>query len=370
MSYSEASSSNVPVSSLRTEKTDLKEHVRRFVDQCGYMYPDEARISKTLICAICSEPWSDPVITSPCGHVFCSGCIKTWLRHVSSCPNDRRILSSQDIVPAPRILRELVDELVVICSLGCGWEGRRDDWKAHLETNCAESDRIRSMVTGVRVQIDSHGDVDPITDLGEEETFRQRWKKLACEVHTLKKELKEQAEVIEKWKDKVSKRFHLFFFGGGGGSLGKKLQLQLKQVAESPETDEVSTPATGRDIFHPANCDFCKKIIRGIRFKCLKCPDLDSCFNCYRTINQTHPVHDFAMIRFPGDIQVVCLPEWRIAHPGVICNNCLNGVVGPRFKCVICTDYDLCHHCMALPRSPHPIGHPMTRYVNPQNRCL
>lgn len=34
-----------------------------------------------------------------------------------------------------------------------------------------------------------------------------------------------------------------------------------------------------------------------------------------------------------------------VYHPGVTCDGCEMGIRGPRFKCVVCPDYDLCKKC-------------------------
>ncbi|POW01293.1 hypothetical protein PSHT_12598 [Puccinia striiformis] len=295
-----------------------------------------------------SEPWVQPVVATGCGHMFCERCIHTWIRHIPSCPIDRSSLPSNQLIQPPRILSELVDELEVICSLGCGWTGRRDCWKNHLEIDCPEAQENEPIIPSALLieKIDSPEPED------EEESFKERWKKLAREMHVLKREAKDYISTIERFKDKVS-----------------KLQLELRQANEliivkppspSPVTSPIPLPV------HQATCDFCRSHIQGTRYKCLKCPDLDSCSECFPEMSNLHPIHDFVPIESPSDINIVRLPEWSIVHPDVRCNQCEQQVIGPRFKCVICRDYDLCHHCMALPRPVHPIGHPMTRFVNPQ----
>ncbi|KAL8609310.1 hypothetical protein ACOMHN_060038 [Nucella lapillus] len=56
--------------------------------------------------------------------------------------------------------------------------------------------------------------------------------------------------------------------------------------------------------------------------------------------------------------------EEKIRHPGVVCDGCEGSIYGPRFKCVICPDYDLCATCEQ--KGIHPehdkfkITHPQT----------
>merc|ERR1719436_1836959 len=50
-------------------------------------------------------------------------------------------------------------------------------------------------------------------------------------------------------------------------------------------------------------------------------------------------------------------------HPGVTCDGCEKPVVGFRYKCVQCPDYDLCERCEA--KRIHP-GHNMMRISSPE----
>ena len=50
-------------------------------------------------------------------------------------------------------------------------------------------------------------------------------------------------------------------------------------------------------------------------------------------------------------------------HPGVTCDGCEKPVIGFRYKCVICPDYDLCGQCET--KGLHP-GHNMIRIASPQ----
>ena len=52
-------------------------------------------------------------------------------------------------------------------------------------------------------------------------------------------------------------------------------------------------------------------------------------------------------------------------HPRVICDGCQGRVVGSRFKCAVCPDFDLCAHCEV--RGEHPL-HPLIRLRCPETR--
>uniref|UniRef100_A0A0M3IZ36 RING-type domain-containing protein n=1 Tax=Anisakis simplex TaxID=6269 RepID=A0A0M3IZ36_ANISI len=56
-------------------------------------------------------------------------------------------------------------------------------------------------------------------------------------------------------------------------------------------------------------------------------------------------------------------PERRTSeHHGVRCDGCDREVVGNRYKCTVCHDYDLCEECERQGRHSQ---HPMTRYSTP-----
>jgi len=53
------------------------------------------------------------------------------------------------------------------------------------------------------------------------------------------------------------------------------------------------------DVLHPAICDGCEQKIKGIRFKCLNCPDYDLCSICVQSKDHIHPGHEFASVTRP-----------------------------------------------------------------------
>ena len=78
-----------------------------------------------LMCAICHCPFVHPVKLE-CEHVFCQRCVNQAMRHQHhssrSCPSCRRRIDQASITPVPRILDQILDELLVKCPLqpeGC-----------------------------------------------------------------------------------------------------------------------------------------------------------------------------------------------------------------------------------------------------------
>ena len=110
--------------------------------------------------------------------------------------------------------------------------------------------------------------------------------------------------------------------------------------------------------------------IYGNRFKCTVCFNYDLCNNC-KSMN-VHPMHGFNLISTPGAgpvfipavqpqpiVQPPYFPNPSFPQPfvqiqtpetkvnvGVRCDQCgVNPIIGRRFKCMYCPNYDLCESC-------------------------
>jgi len=116
---------------------------------------------------------------------------------------------------------------------------------------------------------------------------------------------------------------------------------------------------------HPATCDLCSQTINGVRWKCLNCPDWDSCSSCAATIDETHPGHSFVKLYRASDYVTNDAIEAKadVQHPHVVCDGCDKAIFGARYKCMHpdCPDYDLCEKCEAAPFAVHPDNHPMLK---------
>lgn len=160
-----------------------------------------------------------------------------------------------------------------------------------------------------------------------------------------------------------------------------------------PVADHVSAKlAPGRNKAHNAICDGCDKVcfalfalerfvswlsrmrlltifqfIRGIRHKCLDCPDWDYCNDCISKSQEEHAGHRFAPLYEP-------LPEPsrfrnRTIHQGICCdgpvcatNPVVTYISGVRYKCAVCPDTDFCSTCEAHPRNTHNKTHPLIKF--------
>ncbi|KAK6531813.1 hypothetical protein TWF694_002980 [Orbilia ellipsospora] len=94
--------------------------------------------SANLLCPICHSPLITPVQTR-CLHTFCSACISLSLERSLTCPVDRKDLSHDDVTPAPIMITNLVNDLVVLCpnrERGCGASCARWLVESHVREDC------------------------------------------------------------------------------------------------------------------------------------------------------------------------------------------------------------------------------------------
>ncbi|KAJ4416022.1 hypothetical protein N0V85_002461 [Neurospora sp. IMI 360204] len=139
------------------------------------------------------------------------------------------------------------------------------------------------------------------------------------------------------------------------------------------EADVKSRLAPGRNQLHHAICDGCDKDIRGVRHKCLQCPDWDYCSNCYESASFIHANHRFVPIYEPLEPANMCPVPRALTHVGVccdgpLCNNNRPGytyIVGDRYKCAVCDDVDFCAKCEASPANTHNKTHPLIKFKTP-----
>ncbi|CAE6415166.1 hypothetical protein ACGC1H_007118 [Rhizoctonia solani] len=101
----------------------------------SYVYAET--VNTNLICCICRQPFADPTTATPCGHTFCRACITQALDVSPQCPIDRGALALSDLLAAPQLVRNMVDELLVHCPnapLGCPHTSQRQLISSHTCT--------------------------------------------------------------------------------------------------------------------------------------------------------------------------------------------------------------------------------------------
>ena len=127
-----------------------------------FEYVNESSIDPELICTVCKSPYQDPRCT-PCDHTFCAGCIATWVKANSrSCPTCRQLFLIYDLTPASRIVRNMLDRLLVKCTRCGDMTIRRDQVADHRVKKCPKKSvcclaaEVRCPWTGTQDQLESH----------------------------------------------------------------------------------------------------------------------------------------------------------------------------------------------------------------------
>jgi len=128
--------------------------------------------------------------------------------------------------------------------------------------------------------------------------------------------------------------------------------------AASAAPAAVNTAVAHADV----RCDGCQvHPIVGERYKCSKCPDYDLCASC--EAKGVHPA-DHVMIKMRLPENTTHDAAGRAIHKNVVCDGCsVEPIVGVRYKCCVCPDYDLCETCEAL--KTHPAEHNLMKIREP-----
>ena len=124
-----------------------------------------------------------------------------------------------------------------------------------------------------------------------------------------------------------------------------------------------SKPKEQNEIHIGYICDGCKMApIKGTRYHCEQCPDYDLCEKCYKEKKTNHG-HTFQPIKKE------IIPEIKLKshtevdkhiHMNVTCDGCgVHPLVGVRYKCGVCPNFDFCENCEKKEALKH--GHPLVR---------
>lgn len=77
-------------------------------------------VDEELVCPICAGVLEEPLQAAVCEHAFCRSCITEWLSRQPTCPVDRNAITTTNLRPVPRILKNLLARYVCMqCACLC-----------------------------------------------------------------------------------------------------------------------------------------------------------------------------------------------------------------------------------------------------------
>jgi len=137
------------------------------------------------------------------------------------------------------------------------------------------------------------------------------------------------------------------------------------------ETIQINNTVPSGEVFHRfVTCDGCRMSpIKGIRYKCLTCPNFDFCEKCKETVKHDHPFNkiekpierhcgNWRNRCFPGAAQNNnnnTVPSGEVFHRFVTCDGCgVSPIKGIRYKCLTCPNFDFCEKCKVAVKHDHP----------------
>ena len=153
----------------------------------------------------------------------------------------------------------------------------------------------------------------------------------------------------------------------------KHFLLKQKNAAFRPKenynTISTSDGNDKKEIHFGFICDGCQMHpIVGKRYKCESCKDFDFCENCYEKDQKSHG-HKFKLIeksifKAINRCQKPKMKEKKEIHFGFICDGCqMHPIVGKRYKCENCKDFDFCEKCYEKNKESH--GHKFNQVESP-----
>ena len=151
----------------------------------------------------------------------------------------------------------------------------------------------------------------------------------------------------------------------------KNKKLRSKNVKkEKKENNEKKEEQ--KEIHTLVTCDGCyKSPIIGKRYKCECCPNFDFCEECYKKKKEKHG-HSFKIVETKKLLKQIIQKfavktqnhEGKAIHQMYSCDGCgMNPIVGARFNCSICDNFDFCEKCEELYKNEH--NHPFIKIYKP-----
>lgn len=162
------------------------------------------KVDEELICTICGGVLQDAVAAGPCEHVFCKSCITQWLSRQSTCPVDRGGLTTQQLQPVPRIVRNMLARLEIRCENvqhGCTSTMKLDILDGHL-LDCEFNPQKPVLCDKCDIEI-------PKDKLLTHSCIREVKKRFMDLIESYKKRIEKTEEEVEQLKRELRSRWSM-----------------------------------------------------------------------------------------------------------------------------------------------------------------
>ncbi|CAF1328721.1 unnamed protein product [Rotaria magnacalcarata] len=129
----------------------------------GFSYVNEESIDADVKCAICTDPYLDPVVVLTCNHIFCRTGIERVMKDKPVCPMCRHMpFTLSELQPANLPLVNCLNELLVKCDTCDQMNIKRNMFDEHINKLCPKAKVTCSAAdlncewTDSRDQLDDH----------------------------------------------------------------------------------------------------------------------------------------------------------------------------------------------------------------------
>eukprot|EP00656_Telonema_subtile_P025099 TRINITY_DN2721_c0_g1_i1.p1 TRINITY_DN2721_c0_g1~~TRINITY_DN2721_c0_g1_i1.p1 ORF type:complete len:242 (+),score=36.81 TRINITY_DN2721_c0_g1_i1:124-849(+) len=122
-------------------------------------------------------------------------------------------------------------------------------------------------------------------------------------------------------------------------------------------------------------CDGCLSLQHGETvFKCAVCPQFILCRACEESERHPHPMLCISSsTKLPRFVSATvpnahseCATGAPVVHPETVCDGCAGAPIwGPRFKCCVCDNFELCEHCVGRNHPMHDGTHVFLKIRTP-----
>ena len=164
-----------------------------------------------------------------------------------------------------------------------------------------------------------------------------------------------------------------------GEQLKNNADLVLKNLSKKyeefqqfliPQQQELKVDNTEKETHWTYICDGCGMApIKGIRYHCKECEDFDFCEKCHseKKDDHKHPFLEVKKSLYKPPERKLRAPRFvsdKNVHKNIICDGCgVDPIVGCRYKCAICPNFDYCEKCEQKLGKEH--SHPMVQMISP-----